>query len=294
MLSILIPTYNYNVYPLVNELAKQCTAAKISFEILVIDDHSTAIVTENDKINHIPNCSLLVLEKNSGRSVVRNLLAKRAKFEWLLFLDSDVMPTDSNFISNYISHSTEEVKVVNGGIVYSDEKPQQEKLLRWIYGKNREALNVESRQKNPYLSCLSLNFLVHKSVFKTVSFNESIPNLRHEDTLFSFNLKEKNIPITHIHNPVYHFGLDVFEKAIVKENQSLYALKYLIENNFIDADYVRMGQLYCMFKKYYIAPLVGFFHKIAASFFLKNLSSNTPSLLVFDLYRLSYLCTLKN
>ncbi|AWG22092.1 glycosyl transferase [Flavobacterium faecale] len=294
MLSILIPTYNYNVYPLVCELSAQCQTANIPFEVLVIDDHSTDIVPENTKINAVPNCSFIVLENNCGRSAVRNLLAKKAQYNWLLFLDSDVMPTQTNFISSYIGQIDNEVKLVNGGILYPDEKPEKEKILRWIYGRSREALSVKSRQQNPYLSCLSLNFLVHKSILNQVKFNESIPNLRHEDTLFSFNLKEKKIPVLHIHNPVFHFGLDTFDKAIKKENESLYALKYLIEKNLIAADYIRMGQMYSTLKKYQLTPLVQLFHRFAKPFLMKNLASQNPSMLFFDMYRISYLCTLRN
>ena len=38
MLSILIPTYNYDVTELVNTLHEQCLQAKLTFEILVLDD----------------------------------------------------------------------------------------------------------------------------------------------------------------------------------------------------------------------------------------------------------------
>ena len=40
MLSILIPTYNYNVYPLVMELKSQADELDLSYEILVQDDAS--------------------------------------------------------------------------------------------------------------------------------------------------------------------------------------------------------------------------------------------------------------
>jgi glycosyltransferase involved in cell wall biosynthesis len=40
MLSILIPIYNYNAYPLVKELHSQCLEATIDFEIFCIDDAS--------------------------------------------------------------------------------------------------------------------------------------------------------------------------------------------------------------------------------------------------------------
>ncbi|MES2574154.1 MAG: glycosyltransferase [Bacteroidota bacterium] len=294
MLSIVIPTYNYDVYPLVLELNKQCLESKITFEIIIIDDSSTAFVLENKKINTLQHSRYELLENNIGRSKIRNLLAKKATYNWLLFLDADVFPKNKNFISTYISHINNEEKIVNGGLLYQESKPKKIKLLRWIYGKNREALDYKTRAKNPYLSSLTLNFLIHKSIFEKVSFNETIPNLRHEDTLFSYNLMQKKIKIEHIENPIYHYGIDDFEIAIRKENESLYALKYLIDNKLLPPDYVRISKLLSKIKKLNLLSVFSFFHKISRLAFLKNLASNNPSLFIFDLYRLSYLCQLEN
>lgn len=294
MLSILIPTYNYNTYPLVDELHKQCLKSKIIFEIIVIDDHSSKIITENKKINTLEYSSYEILNSNIGRSKIRNLLSRKASYNWQLFLDADVFPKNKNFISKYIAHISNEEKLVNGGLLYENKKPEKGKIFRWTYGKNREALDYKIRKKNPYLCALTLNFLIHKSIFEKVSFNITIPNLRHEDTLFSYDLMQKNIKIDHIDNPVYHHGLDDFEVAIEKENKSLHALKHLIDNQLLPSDYVRISKLLSKIKKLKLIPFFAFLHKITRFAFLKNLASNHPSLFVFDLYRLSYLCKLEN
>ena len=178
MLSILIPIYNYNVYPLVSEIHEQAKATGIDFEIICIDDTSNTIFSENEKINTLSNSCYELLKANIGRSKIRNLLAQKAKYDWLLFLDADVFPKNKNFISEYIRYINTEEKMVNGGLLYQEKKPEESKLLRWVYGKNREALDCKTRIKNPYLSALTLNFLISKSVFSKVSFNEKIPNLR--------------------------------------------------------------------------------------------------------------------
>jgi len=294
MLSILIPIYNYNVYPLVLELQLQCLEYEIVFEIIVMDDGSSTFFLENEKINTLIHSRYKILDSNIGRSKIRNLLAKKANYDWLLFLDADVFPKNKTFISEYIAHINTEEKIVNGGLLYQDEKPDRDKLLRWVYGKKREALHYKARTKNPYLSSLTLNFLIQKSVFEKVTFNETIPNLRHEDTLFSYNLRQKNIKIVHIDNPIYHLGLDDFKIAIKKENESITALKYLIENKLLPPDYVRISKIFMTIKKLNLVFAFVFFYKITRLTFLKNLSSNNPSLFIFDLYRLGYLCSLKN
>jgi len=294
MLSILIPTYNYNVFPLVSAIHQQVEKAEIPFEIICLDDASTLFFIENEKINDLSGAKYELLKDNIGRSKIRNLLAKKAQFDWLIFLDADVFPKSENFISTYIPYLNNEIKIVNGGILYQDEKPQQNQLLRWVYGKNREALSYTKREKNPWLSFLTLNFLIHKSIFEQVSFNESIPNLRHEDTLFSYNLMQKNIKIIHIENPVYHLGLDAFEKMIKKEHESLFALKYLLDRQLVTSDYLRISKLFSKLKKLNLILPISYFFKCTQTAFLKNLSGNSPSLFIFDLYRLGYLCAIEN
>ena len=237
MLSILIPTYNYEVYELVKVLNKQALDAKIEYEIIVLDDGSQKFQTENNKINEFQFCTYEILKVNVGRSAIRNLLAKKAAFDNLLFLDSDTIPINNNFISNYILQITKEEKIISGGILYSKLKPRESQLLRWKYGNSREALSAKVRKKNPYLRLLTLNFMIKKTVFEKVSFNESIPNLRHEDTLFSYELKNHNIQVEHIENPVYHLGLDEFEIAIKKENESLIAMKIILSIKKIIFDF---------------------------------------------------------
>lgn len=293
MLSILIPTYNYNIYPLVSEIYNQCKECNLEFEIICLDDASTKFIIENEKINQFTNTSYEVLKFNIGRSKIRNLLAKQANYNWLLFLDADVLPNSPNFIEKYIPFINNEIKIVNGGLVYQSNQPEKSKMLRWVYGKNREALSVEIRNNNPYLSFLTLNFLIHKSIFEKVSFNESIPNLRHEDTLFSYNLSQNNIKIVHIDNPIIHLGLDDFEVAIKKENESLEALLYLLNHQLIESNYLKISKLYTKLVSLKLNFLIRYFFKILKPIFITNLSSANPSLFVFDLYRVGFLCSLK-
>src|SRR5690554_7739581 len=81
MLSILIPTYNYNVFPLVQEVFRQCVKENIMFEIIVLDDSSQNFHEENNQINTLNNCFYTVLNQNIGRSAIRNLLSTKASFE---------------------------------------------------------------------------------------------------------------------------------------------------------------------------------------------------------------------
>lgn len=294
MLSILIPIYNYNIISLVEVVHAQITKLNIPFEISCYDDGSTnqSIISANKTVDNLAHTSYHILTENIGRSAVRNLLAKNSKFEWLLFLDADVFPKDPDFISKYLNAISETSQVIYGGILYREEKPNQSNLLRWVYGNEREALSATERNKNKYLSFLTLNFLIKKSVFYSVSFNEDIPNLRHEDTLFSYKLKLKNINVEHIENPTYHLGLEESNHFFNKSIASVDAIYLFLTQELIPNDYTKITRVFFKVKKFGGHYLLAFIYKLFKDSFKRNLLSKKPSLFIFDLCRLSYLSTL--
>ena len=293
MLSILIPTYNYNAYLLVEELYTQCLEAKIVFEIIVLDDGSSDFLLENNEINSFENCSYEILKNNIGRSAIRNLLAKKASYENLLFLDVDTIPIDENFILNYLIEITTLYNIIYGGIKYQVQRPENDTILRWIYGKNREALSVQRRNKSIYKSFLTLNFLIKKEVFKILTFNELIPNLRHEDTLFSYDLMKNNISIKHIENPVFHLGLDTNSAFLKKSEEAVIGLKYLIDKNLLPYNYTKLGAICYKLEKYPVKKIILFGLAKFKPLLIKNILNKNPSLFAFDLYRLYYYCKIE-
>ncbi|TYB76868.1 glycosyltransferase family 2 protein [Bizionia myxarmorum] len=294
MLSILIPTYNYDISRLVKEIHAQISELSIPFEICCYDDASTnkSVVETNQSIHNLPHTSYTVFTKNMGRSAIRNLLAQNAKFDWLLFLDADVLPKNNDFISKYLEAITEKTEVIYGGILYVEEKPNQSHLLRWVYGNEREALSTVNRNKNVYLSFLTLNFLIKKSVFSKVAFNENIPNLRHEDTLFSHNLKLADIEVTHIENPTYHLGLEESSHFLEKSLESVDALYLFLKQGLIPKDYTKITRVFFKLKPFGLHYVLALMYTIFEAYFKRNLLSKKPSLFIFDLCRLSYLCKL--
>ena len=81
---------------------------------------------------------------------------------------------------------------------------------------------------------------------------------------------------------------------IKKEKESLYTLKYLTDNKLISSEYVGISRVGSIIKRFKLIFFFEYFHKITSTIFLKNLASKNPSLFVFDLYRLGYLCQLNN
>lgn len=288
MISILIPTYNYDVYPLVYEIHEQGTLLNIPFEIIVYDDHSPSCESNNEKINTLKWATFQKLPKNIGRSAIRNLLAKNASYEFLCFLDADVEIISKTFLATYIRNFSLDSPIIYGGILYQKEKPIKSKILRWHYGNKREALPANIRERNPHLRFLTLNFMIKKNVFNKVVFNEEIPNLRHEDTLFAIDIRNAGIPIKHIDNPVIHLGIESSEVFFIKSLEAVEALKNLVDKRYIDYRDTSLSEKATLIIKYNLSTIAVKIFRIFKKQLKLNILSKRPSLILFDFYRLGY------
>jgi glycosyltransferase involved in cell wall biosynthesis len=295
MISILIPTYHYNVLPLVEKLQLQCEKAAIPFEIIVLDDASSdeATIAKNSNINSLENCRFQTLTKNVGRSRIRNLLAEKAHYDWLLFLDADTFPATDQFIQKYLEAFSKKTEVVFGGIQYPTTKPEN-CSLRHTYGSARESLPLHERQKNPYRSFITMGFAIKKKIFQQIKFNENLVGYGYEDSVFAGQLQKHAITIQHIANPVVHLNLESNADFIKKSQLALQNLLDFHQNAAIDSETVKILKTYSQLKKWRLLFAVRAFFKMFKNPLLQNLASANPSLFLFDLYRLGYLSTLKH
>ena len=295
MLSILIPIYNYNVNPLVEELHKQCIECKIDFEIICIDDASTDYKLEKNKMQFLPNCTYIELTKNIGRSSIRNLLATKSNHDWLLFLDCDTFPKSDSFIYNYYNHiKTKSKNAYFGGLLYKDVKPENDQLLRWTFGKKREAIPLHIRKKEPYKTAFTSNFIIEKCVFKTILFDEKINTYGYEDYSFINSLKENNIVITHIENPLFHLNLETSKLFLLKTKTALETLILLHKTNFKAIESTKIIKVYKILNFIKIDFIVSKLFKMLQLKLEENLTSKKPSLILFDLYKIGYFCFLNS
>jgi glycosyltransferase involved in cell wall biosynthesis len=290
MLSILIPTYNYNVYPLACELEKQAVKTNCNFEIICIDDGSNSILNkENEKISTLTNSKFISIEKNIGLSNNRNTLAKTSKFEFLLFIDGDSQLTNTNFIKRYIDAINENTEVIYGGRIHP-KTVEQNRKLRWKYGIYREDLTAEQRSKNKYKCVLFNNTLIKKDVFDKIGFEQSIVQYGHEDTVFSYNLFRLKADIEHMENPVLHGDVDLNLVYVNKTIKGLENLNFIYNKGLINSDFITFLKVFNKLKTFKLNYFFAFIHKIFHSTFKLNLKSKNPSLYIFELFRLSYFC----
>ena len=294
MLSILIPTYNYNVFPLVSDLHKQCLECEIEFEILCQDDASNQFLEENLKINAIENCSFSRNDFNFGRGKNINSLAEKAKFEWLLIMDCDTFPTQNDFIKKYVATTNNpKFKVVFGGIEYEKEKPEKEKILRWAYGNKRESLSLKIRNEKPNSRALTSNLLIQKELFIKNPFDASITKYGYEDLCFMSILGINNIKVSHIDNPTFHLNLETSVIFLNKTKTALENLAFIVDSKIYDTLDSKIVSTHRLLQKCMLAKLMALFFKKSEAKIRTNLLSENPSLFLFNIYKLGYYCNLK-
>ncbi len=297
MLSILIPIYNDDVRHLVTEIHAQAKKANISFEIIAVDDCSTQtqISSENKKIiSQLSNCRYRENKNNLGRTATRNILAENARYKYLLFLDADVMPENSNFIEKLIaSVKKNNYAVIYGGIAKNTKIPTKDKRLRWKFANQRESKTLALRKKEPYLSLISQGICIQKDVF--LAANTFLENRYGLDILFSYRLKKMKVAVLHIENPIINHGLEDNKSFINKSKRAIDSLLYFEEKDWLPKDYSSLQKAYLHLEKKHATTLFRFIIGKFNSLIKKNLCSKKPSLFLFDLYRLNYfICQKKN
>ena len=294
MLSVLIPVYNYAVFPLVLEVHKQCIAAGIPFEILCQDDCSSSFMEENQIINQLSYCHLSRNSSNFGRGKNINTLAQKAQFDWLLLLDCDTFPRDSFFIKNYLSFIEKPMApLAFGGIIYHPKKPHTPQLLRWVYGQKREALSCKFRNKKPNSRALTSNLVIRKEIALRHPFPESVSDYGYEDLSFLSNLGQQNITVFHIDNPTFHLNLETSAQFLAKTEIALQNLSLLIQTKTIKPNESKIIATFLWVKKLHLVQLIAWIFQKTKTVTTKNLLSDNPSLLLFDWYKLGYLCLLQ-
>ena len=132
-ISILLPAYNNVCVPLVEELQRQAALLPgLQYEILVADDGSTCqeAISQNRLIGQWPCCRYIERKQNTGRSAIRNFLAREAQYGRMLFVDSDLHVCSPSFLKDYLEA---EGDVVVGGILKGGDASRLASNLRYRY-----------------------------------------------------------------------------------------------------------------------------------------------------------------
>lgn len=286
MLSILIPVYNYNVTHLVTELHRQAEALGELYEICLLDDASDEkFKVKNREVAQKTNVHYEELPQNIGRSAIRNRLVEMAQYDYLLYMDCDSGVLMPHYLKTYVK-ALHPKRLLYGGRAYLPKPPSDPQyLLHWHYGRQREQQDYLERQKNPYHSFMTNNFLIPKSTFASITFDESLRTYGHEDTLFGMELAKKNIEIQHLNNPLLHLGLESTAVFLSKTKMAVCNLAQLQRQG--KRVETRLSQTYAQIARWKLLFVVGWGLKLLRPFILKYLQRpKLVDLRYLDLYKL--------
>ena len=290
MISILIPTKDYDCHLLVEELHRQCEESGLPYEILLGEDGTSATNLQKNLIaDTLPHCRRIISDCNIGRASIRNLLASNAIYPYIIFIDSDAVVEKKDYIKSYINVLRNH-DVVCGGLYHCQHNENRLLSLRFKYEKNADKKrNATTRNIKPYNNFTTFNFAIRRDLFLSILFNGKIEEYGYEDVLFGKELERRRVNILHIDNKLMHNGLEENSIFLKKTEQSIRTLVQI-------EDLINETALLNASRKIKNLHLEGIFIFIWKHFhqnIKKNLLGRNPNLMLFHIYKLGLYYTIK-
>lgn len=240
MISVIIPIYNMEKY------IEQCVDSVLAqeyteFEILLINDGST---DNTDKIcktlEKMDERVIYIYKENTGVSDTRNYGIKRAKGEYIIFLDADdILPTNSLLVL-FKEINTGKYDIVFGGFEYDYDGRRVKKLSRIQDGEY-----TYEEIKNELVDDGTLSGILFGSVWASIYRKSVIDKYKvkfdktikiNEDGIFNLELirytsKIKVITSTSVY--IYRQWKS-YKKIAIEKNKELEKATKKIEQLYID------------------------------------------------------------
>ena len=165
----------------------------INLEIIVIDNGSIKR-TKDLLAEYADRLSLITLKEDHGACMPRNLGAKKASGEYLLFLDSDALLVQKDAISNSVNILNDNTSLgAVGGVAFSDEKLEK---LQHAQLKFKSPFEIDEQRKMsvPKSLCLDIDYIqtdfmmIKKKVFHDVGGFDHFFRYYPEDVDLSFRV----------------------------------------------------------------------------------------------------------
>lgn len=206
MVTVIITAYNYEKY--VERAIRSCLDQSLpadKFEIIVVNDASQDR-TKEILSNYETECRIFNLEKNVGLSAARNFAIKKAKGQFVVFLDADdYLQRDLLFVQNLYLSENNDLDAVSVNYYLVDER-----------GKHIEHINAE---KKP----IACGIMFRKDLLHNVGlYDESFRAREEEDLRIRFL---KKYSIYNIILPLYRYRMHEANLTKNKKQMDLYRKK---------------------------------------------------------------------
>ncbi len=196
LVSVIIPTFNrrHDLCRCVDSVLMQTSA---SIEIIVVDDCSEDDTREFLRLNY-PDVCLILCDRRYGPSHLRNLGLRKAKGEFILFLDSDVVLPRPDIVRRMVevlSHHRD-IGEIGGEIpVYRNIMDAAIGKKRDFLGKNHDVISKKTDQANNQMKkCTYLatcNCMVRKDVAFEVGGFDPYYRFGGEDADFGYSILKR-------------------------------------------------------------------------------------------------------
>ena len=294
-LSIAIPTRNDDCSQTVSKLLEQARReTSLDFEILIADDASdnAEVIRQLNIIGNQEGCRLIRLKENVGRAAGRNMRAREAKYDKVLFIDAGVDINNQDFLKTYILHAND-ADIVCGGWKTEVGAETAKANLRAKYELDCEKNHTPlQRNKHPYRSFRTVNFLVHKDILLNNPFPADMTGYGYEDVVFGKQAEKAGCTVLHIDNPVVYKSYEDNEAFVSKTIQSVKTL-YIYRERI--GQYSKLHSIAFRLRKLRLDSLMVFLYKQRSETWKKQLCGNCPSLRMLSLLKLGcYLSLLGN
>lgn len=133
------------------------------------------------------------------------------------------------------------------------------------------------------------NFVISRNLFETIRFDESLSEYGHEDTLFGYELKIKNIPISHINNPILNNDIETNSIYLMKTKKGLINLVKItksLHNNPLFTEDIALLRIYDKICTYHLSSFMFFMGIIISPFISLILKKVVTSVFMFNTYKL--------
>ncbi len=288
-LSILIPSYNWDCLPLVQDLLQQLPE---DAEIIVGNDKSTCPVAQKayQKIAGLKHCRVFEPAENLGRSRIRNRLFEISSGQWLLFIDCDTQVDSPHFLQNYLEATTSHPADMYYGGMKNTPKCHKGCELRWTYESITSKLwTADYRREHPFEAFSTSNFMIRREAFAQTGFPEEITQYGYEDTILLMKLEQKGKTVWHLDNNLIHLDIDTNRNFLKKTRQALQTLHALPTDMQPQTQLVKTYQ---WLKRHHLHNAFALGHLLLLPLTRRILCSRCVCLPLFQFYKLGYYCCL--
>lgn len=289
----------------------------LGFEIIFADDGSADIAAKqrNDIIAQLPFCQYIERPKNAGRSAIRNFLAQTAHYNHLIFLDGDVTIERHDFVRTYLNHRNDSDVIIGTlhfsrvqmacdtaeDIIGHTKRAKEERKkttehvlyddnLKYRYEQRFLAKHpIKKRMEQPYASFRTTNFMVRRDLMLAYPFDETFHEYGYEDTLFGKQLKEHGATLIHLDNAATIADYEDNATFVAKTEESL---RTLAAHAHQLQGYSTLLHTVNRLKGLHLLPLITLAFQLFKGLLHKNLCSNSPSVFLFNVYKLGYFVSL--